>query len=282
MQPTPRATTLSAMQGSWDDFALFAAVARHGTLAQAARETGVSAATLSRRMTALEARLGRRLFLHGQDGYATTTEGRALLERARRMEAAAADIAAWENAGQGPQRVRISAGTWTARHLAQTLPDFWSQGALWMPEFLHCNTEMDIARRQIDIGLRASRPEQPWLAARKLGDVAFAAYGKDGVTGWIGASYDAAATRSAAWLNAHHGGEIVTTANDPQLALAMAQAGIGRVILPTFVGDAGDLPRQSDPIRELSHGRWLVSHHEGRHERAIRAALDALAAHLAT
>ena len=84
---------LSQMRISgWTDFGLFAAVARSGSLAGAARETGLSQATLSRRMTALEQRTGRRLFAHGSAGYTPTAEGRALLERAKKMEAAARDI----------------------------------------------------------------------------------------------------------------------------------------------------------------------------------------------
>ncbi|MEL6609287.1 MAG: LysR family transcriptional regulator [Pseudomonadota bacterium] len=269
------------MQISWDDLALFSAVARQGALARAATETGVSTATLSRRMTALEAKLGRRLFLHGAQGYTPTAEGRALLARTERMEAAAADVAHWQAAQSGPTRVRISAGTWTALDLTANLPRFWSPAATWVPEFLHCNLEMDIARREIDIGLRARRPEQPWLAGRAVGEVHFAAYARPGVTDWIGATHDAAATRSAAWIKDNHADQIITTANDPQLALCMAEAGIGTIVLPTFVGENRPaLERRGDIIAELSQTQWLVSHHEGRFEPGVRAALDAIAGYL--
>ncbi|MCH2078511.1 MAG: LysR family transcriptional regulator [Rhodobacteraceae bacterium] len=270
------------MQIPWEDLALFCAVARHGALAPAARERGVSAATLSRRMTALEARMGRRLFLHGAQGYMPTVTGRALLERTERMEIAAAEIAQWQAAQDGPTRVRISAGTWSALHLAENIAQIWQPSAPWVPEFIHANIELDIARREIDIGVRNKRPEHPWLAGRSVGDVRFAAYGRDGAKGWIGATYDAAATASSAWLRAHHEAEIVTTANDPRLLLAMAEACIGKVVLPTFAGDARpSLKRQSDEIDELSHQRWLVCHHETRHEPGIRAALEAISAFLA-
>ncbi|MGR3491692.1 MAG: LysR substrate-binding domain-containing protein, partial [Shimia sp.] len=149
--------------------------------------------------------------------------------------------------------------------------------APWVPEFIHCNNYMDIARREIDIGLRNRRPEQPWLAGRAVGRVHHAVYGRPGVEGWIGASHDAASTVSAAWVRETHGDKIVTTANDLQLALAMAKAGIGRMVLPMFMGETErELERLSDPIDALTHDRWLVSHHEGRHEPAIRAALDAI------
>ncbi|MEM7487790.1 MAG: LysR family transcriptional regulator [Pseudomonadota bacterium] len=265
----------------WNDLALFAAVARTGTLSRAADQTGTSTATLSRRMTALEARFGRRLFRHGTQGYAVTEDGRALLARAERMEEAAADISQWRAAGKGPVRVRLSAGTWTSQALTADVARYWSADAPWIPEFVHCDRDLDIARREVDIGIRNRRPDQPWLAGRRTATVRYAAYGLDGVAGWIGVSFDAAQTPSGRWLVETHGGEIVTTANDPRWALALARAGMGRVVLPQFIGEASGLPRIGGTIEALTHEEWLVSHHEARHERPIRAALDALADYLA-
>ncbi len=267
---------------AWDDLALFAMVARTGSLTRAAAQAGTSIATLSRRMKALEAGIGRRLFLHGAQGYTPAPDGRALLERCARMEAAAAEIAQWQRSVSGPVRVRISAGTWTALHLAANLPAFWQPDAPWVPEFLHCNRDMDIARREIDIGIRNRRPEQPWLAGRRTGAVRYAVYARDAdVTGWIGASEDAAATRSADWVRRHHGASVVTTANDPRLALAMAEAGMGRILIPCFAGDGiAGLVRVSDPVEEMESEEWLVCHHDARHEPGVRAALDAIAGFL--
>lgn len=264
---------------AWNDLALFAAVARCGSLTDAALRTGTSVATLSRRMTGLEAAMGRKLFRHGTAGYAPTSEGRALLQRAERMEAAAAEIAQWQASAAGPPRVRISAGTWTALHLARHMGDFWQPDCAWVPEFLHCNRDMDIARREVDIGIRNRAPEQPWLAGRRTNAVQYAVYARDAdVTGWIGASDDAAATRSARWVADAHGGDIVTTANDPRLAMAMAEAGIGRIVLPVFVGrDLPGLAQIDGPIEALETEEWLVCHQDARFEGPIRGALDALA-----
>lgn len=268
----------------WTDLSLFSAVARAGGLVAATAETGVSAATLSRRMKALERAIGRRLFLHGAAGYTMTAEGRTLLEKVKRMEASAAEIAQWQEATCGPVRVRISAGTWTAVSLARNLRRFWTPDALWVPEFLHCNVDMDIARREIDIGIRNRRPDQPWLAGRRTGTIEFAVYGRDAqVTDWIGLTGDVENTPSSRWVRQHHGDRIVTTANDPQLALDLAEAGVGRMVLPTFVvPDAvPTLQRLSPPIAELTAEEWLVAHHEGRFEPGVREALDALAGFLA-
>lgn len=262
---------------AWSDLALFAAVARAGGLSAAVDATGASAATLSRRMKALEAELGRRLFLHGRQGYCLTADGRALLEKTEAMEAAAAEIAAWRSAQAGPPRVRISAGTWTSRYLAQHVSGFWAPGEPWVPEFVHCDLPMDIARREIDVGIRNKRPEQPWLAGQKTGDVDYAVYAAaSDVRGWIGMSGAAAALPSARWAEKAHGDAFVTSVNDPRLALTLAEQGVGRVVLPIFVGDASALARLSAPIAELSSEEWLVTHHEGRYEPPVRHAIRRL------
>lgn len=262
----------------WTDFGLFAAVARAESLAGAARETGLSQATLSRRMTALEQRTQRRLFVHGASGYTPTAEGRALLERAKKMEAAARDIAHWSAAQSGPPRVRISAGTWTSEHLARSLPAFWSQTSKWTPEFISCNRDLDIERREVDIGVRNRRPTHPWLAGRRTGSVEHAAFAtSDAVKGWIGPSDDTATLPSEAWTVAHHGADMVAVSNEPSIRMALAQGGVGRVVLPTFAGDAAPgLVRVSDVIEALTSEEWLVCHQDTRHDPAIRAALDAV------
>lgn len=274
------ATSLANMQISdWTDFGLFAAVARAGALAGAARETGLSQATLSRRMTALQQRTGRRLFMHGNSGYTPTAEGRALLERAKKMEAAARDIAHWSAAQSGPPRVRISAGQWTSERLARTLPDYWTPDASWTPEFVQSNRDLDIERREVDIGVRNRRPTHPWLAGRRTGTTQQAAYATStAVTAWIGPSDDTATLPSEAWTIAHHSAELSAVSNDPVIRMALARGGVGRVVLPTFAGDAiPDLVRVSEVIEALTSEEWLVCHQDTRHDPAIRAALDALA-----
>ncbi|MCV3270804.1 LysR family transcriptional regulator [Roseobacter sinensis] len=266
----------------WNDLAYFSAIARTGGLMRAAEELGVSAATLSRRMKAFEAALGRRLFLHGADGYKLTSDGQALARQTRSMEDAARQIDIWQGQATGPVCVRISAGTWTAFDLAERLSDYWQANDAWVPEFMYCDLDLDIARREVDIGIRNRRPDQPWVARQQIGWVDYAIYSADKtVTGWIGPSWDAAITPSLRWIQQNHGDGIVTKVNSPHLACALARAGVGRVVLPVFVGDRMDgLTRLSEPIAELRSEQWLVSHHEGRNQPPIRAALDAISGYL--
>lgn len=263
---------------SLDDLALFLAVADAGGLQQAAVATGSSAPTLSRRMAALERATGRRLFERGRHGYALTAEGRALLAEAQGLRPLTMRIATWaQDASQTP-RVRITAGTWTARLIARRIATVWKPGDPWMPEFLVASANLDIARREADIGIRGRKPDQPWLAARRVQRVQYAVYGlPEAPDGFIALAQDIASTQAERWLRATHPDRIATTANTERLALDLARAGVGRIVMPTFAGDDGTgLTRLSPIIAEAAHDAWLVSHHEARHDAPVRRALDAI------
>jgi DNA-binding transcriptional LysR family regulator len=89
----------------------FNLVARHGGFGRAARATGRPKATLSRRVTELEASLSLRLLERGGRVLKLTEEGRALYERTSALltevDETAAAISSGGNAPQG--RLRISA-----------------------------------------------------------------------------------------------------------------------------------------------------------------------------
>jgi len=261
-----------------DDYALFLAVADAGGLAGAARATGVSQPTLSRRLAELERRLGTRLFLRGPRGYALTARGRALADEAEPLRAAAARLARFAEAEPRP-RVRITAGHWTSAFLARHIGRVWSPEAQWVPEFLASNANLDIARRVADIGVRNRRPEQSWLAGRATLPLAYAEYGAGPeVAGYLSLATGEATTPSERWLAETHGAAITTRASSAAVLVELARAGLGRVILPVFAGDAlPGLTRLSPPIAALGHTEWLVAHHEARHDPPVRAALDALA-----
>lgn len=263
---------------SLDDMALFLAVADAGGLAGAARSTGASVPTLSRRMGELERRSGRRLFQRGKRGYALTAQGRALLDEAEALRPVAARLARWGAEGKTRPRVRITAGLWTSRFVARNIRRIWSPDDEWVPEFLASNANVDIARREADIGIRNRRPEQAWLAGRRTVPITYAVYGAGpAVGGFVSLAEGAATTPSERWLRRNHGDEITTTASDARLALDLALAGIGRIVMPCFAGGAeAGLVRLSEPIEELMHDEWLVSHHDARHDQPVRRALDAV------
>jgi DNA-binding transcriptional LysR family regulator len=256
---------------NWDDLRLFVLVARHGGLTAAARAAGLSPPTVGRRLQALEAALGRVLFEHRATGYALTAAGRELLAEAEPVEAAMLGVQRWRDRGAQGRTVRVSAGTWTNRFLAQNVGALIGPGDAFRLQFLPADERLDIGRRAADIGLRNRRPEEAWLAGRRLGTTAFAIYARPDAAERPYVAPLSALTPSAAWLRARHGAEIGIEASNPRSVLDLARAGAGRALLPCFVGDAEPgLVRLEGPIVELDQEQWLVMHHEERHEPAVR------------
>lgn len=266
----------------WQDLRLFLAVARNGGLAGGVRETGLSAATLGRRMTSLEQDLEERFFERGARGYKLTPAGEALFDHALRMEVAAADISRWRQSLPARRRVRISGGGWTMRLLIDNIDRYWSEADPWIPEFISNYSRLDIARREIDIGVRNKRPDESWLAGRRVGAVDYAAYRsknadtKSGL-GWVGITGDNSLAPTARWTARNHGDSIAFTLSDPPLGLSIVRQGMAQMAMPCFVGDSfAELERASGLIEELRSELWLVMHQDGRHHPPVRAAIDAL------
>ena len=266
----------------WEDLRLFLAVAKAGGLAGAADKTGVSSATLGRRVAALEKSLDVRLVEREARGYQLTAAAHDLLRYLEDMDQTARSIDAWKEGEGLRRRIRISAGDWTARLLIDNLSSFWTPDAGWLPEILADLRNRDIARRQIDIGIRNSRPKQAWLAGQKVGKVQYAAYqaakvAKGAELGWVGLVEDDAHSPTGLWLKENHGTDAVITVNKASLALSLVRKGNARMLLPTFVGDAyPDLMRIEGPIDTMETERWLVMHQDERHEPTVRQAVSAL------
>ncbi|MET2830952.1 LysR family transcriptional regulator [Mesorhizobium shangrilense] len=85
----------------------FNLVARHGGFGKAARTTGRPKATLSRRVTELEAALQLRLFERGTRNLKLTEEGRALYERTAALLTELDETAAAITSGAGKPRGRL-------------------------------------------------------------------------------------------------------------------------------------------------------------------------------
>lgn len=258
----------------WNDLRLFLAVAREGGLSPAARTTGRSAATLGRRMRALERATGRELFVRHERGYEPTAEARRLRDGLTEVEARIAGLTAAPSGGERPL-VKISAGTWTTLALLETLDAIAGTPPDVRLRFVSAEDVLDIARREIVIGFRNRRPTENGLAGRRLSRVAFAPYAAEGAPRrWIKVLAD---TPSARWLERTVGNDAVCEVAAPRNSLDLALAGKGVALLPTFVGDARKaLRRRGDPIPELAHDQWIVTHQDDRHLPEVRRTIDRL------
>ncbi len=154
------------------DYRLFATAIERGSLSAAGRELGLSPAAASKRLAAMETRLGARL-IHRTTRRLTPTEaGRGFYEAVRTI-LAAADAAEAQVAGRAARpsgTLRISAPTSFGRlHVAPTLPAFLDAYPAVQVELLLDDGFTDLMADRIDVAVRiAPAPASAGLAARLL------------------------------------------------------------------------------------------------------------------
>jgi DNA-binding transcriptional LysR family regulator len=156
----------------WDDFRNFLAVARSGSLSGAARALDTSAATVGRRIAALEKRLAARLFDRGQTGYALTESGEAIRLKAEEVEEA---VLALERAALGRDlraggKVRLATAEDIASFvIAPMLAQFHRTYPHIVVEMVASWDVVNLTRREADIALRTARPTQGDFVVRHVG-----------------------------------------------------------------------------------------------------------------
>lgn len=83
---TPQKNTVAALERlDWDELRLFLAVVEVGSINQAAPKLGLGQATVSRRLSELEATVGHALFVRSVTGVTLTPLGRQMVEPIKRM-----------------------------------------------------------------------------------------------------------------------------------------------------------------------------------------------------
>lgn len=273
----------------WDDLRFFLAIADHGGLGAAARALGVEHSTASRRIDALEAGLGVRLFDRLPKGWAITAAGGELLPAARRVEAdmlALLRQATEADAVRGLVRIAAPPAL-CAWLLAPALARLQGRHPELSFELLADRRTADLGRREADLAVRYVRPAAPALAVRRLCDIA---YGLFGATGYLAERPEAAweflgysdaldTLPQQQWLTAFAAGRPFRLRSDDLGTLAqLAAAGAGLAVLPRTlaraVGGLEEAPAACPVVRPL----WLVLHEDVRRSARVRAAADLVAA----
>jgi DNA-binding transcriptional LysR family regulator len=280
----------------WDDVRFFLAIARESSLSGAARALRVDHATVGRRLTSLERRLGAKLFNRTPEGFAITSAGEAILSQAEAMEGAALAV---ERLATGHDTsasglVRVATLEMLAHRvvlpavakLLQSHPELQINMLVGL-------RILDIARRQADLAVRIARPTDPSLICRKLGEV--------GATAYASRSYLAARgrPRRGAGLSGHSvidyivtppslgapfhgesldGARVAMRTTSTFTSIKAAADGIGIVELACCLADEfPQIERVWPNERPSMRPVWLVTHQDLRRAAKIRLVSNAIA-----
>ncbi|MBP8134271.1 MAG: LysR family transcriptional regulator, partial [Zoogloea sp.] len=153
------------------DLAFFALLARSASLAAAAAELGVTPPAVSRRLAALEARLGVRLLNRTTRRQSLTPEGERYLEEGGRIlheiEQLERSLAASREAPRGLLRINATFG-FGRRHLGPVIADF----ARLYPDveviLQLTDKALDLTATAMDVGICFGPPPDARVLARKI------------------------------------------------------------------------------------------------------------------
>ncbi len=278
----------------WNDLRDILAIARAGSLAGGARSLGVNHSTLFRRLNACEARLGVRVFDRRADGYVLTRAGEAIRAHAEVAENAVQELAR-QVAGRdfrlaGELRL-TTAPSLATDYVAPLLPAFRKRYPDIRVELAVGDHDYDLARREADLALRATRQPPPYLVGRRLADLPWFAFAApsylrrrgtpasvDDLDGHdlIGADRSFQRVAIFEWLQRRYeDARVVARSNDLNTMAALAEAGLGVALLP--------VDQHSRKLRRLfrldarfTAGLWLLTHPDLRHTARVRALSDFL------
>lgn len=144
------------MREDLNDYAYFAEVVAHGGFAAAGRALREPKSKLSRRIAALENRLGVRLIERSSRRFRVTDVGQAFYERCRAMIAEAEQAAALVAEAQAEPhgRVRFSCPTGLVEILSGILPGFMARYPRVRLQLIATDRAIDLIEERIDLALR--------------------------------------------------------------------------------------------------------------------------------
>lgn len=280
----------------WELLHTLLGVLREGSLSGAARLLGLTQPTVGRHIAALEAALGQVLFTRSPTGLLPTEAALALRRHAEQMETAAAALqrAASSHGALPGGTVRVTASEVIGVEvLAPVFAALRERHPGLVLELALSNRVQDLLRREADIAVRMTPPEQGQLIARRVGSIVIGLHarpdyldrhgrpasladmaghtliGFDTVTPFIraGAGRLGGISRESFALRCD--------SDLAQLALIRAGAGIGVCQLP--------LARREPLLEQLVPDQfswpletWVAMHEDLRQNAACRLVFDAL------
>lgn len=263
-----------------NDLLIFANVAESGSFSRAAERMGLPKSTVSRRLAALEHRLGERLLLRTTRRQSLTEFGIQLLEHARQVVSEVEAVIALSERRQATPsgRLRVSMPSDFANLLlADTL-------AAFIALYPSIQLELDLSPRRVDllgegfdVVLRMGKlPDDASLAARRLAVFSFGLYAAPNYLADHGEPQvpDDLARHAAIRMLQANGDAAVWTlehgeqrwqgtppgrasANAPELLIKLACAGAGIAAVPDYFA-AADVRRGA--LRRVLPGWSLPSH----------------------
>jgi len=270
---------------NWDDLRFFLALSREGTVSGAGRVLKVKHTTVARRITALEEKLGSRLFDRTAHGYTMTQVAENLYPHALSMEelAQAADREVFGMDAQlsGTLKLTASYDVFT-RLITPKLHQFTDKYPGIDVELSSSTNLADLVSRQADIALRLTPKPPEYLIGREIVPVRHGVYAstrylkkKRNTERLVLWEHDRSMPE---WINDHFStARTVVRTNEIMTMMEAVKNHMGIARMPCYVADAEPTLRRIDVALTPSNwGVWVLSHVDLRSTARIRVCREFL------
>jgi DNA-binding transcriptional LysR family regulator len=287
---------LNLSRFSWNDIAVFLALARHRSLTGAARELAVNHSTIGRRMRVLEIALDCKLFERTRSGFLLTDAGHRLLKEAEGAEAFIANIAS----AFGSEASRVSGTVRVATmealgslFLAPRFIELYERHPSVRVELVTASHWINLSKREADVLVSFPKPGGHRIASRKIGEFALFLYASQDYLSrrgtpesvkdldrhvfvdYIDELVEISAVR---WLSdVLRERECIFRSTSLVAQYHAALSGTGLAMLPTFVAGNDPRLRRVLPAQiKVKRDFWLSVHQDLEHIARVRQVMNFL------
>lgn len=284
--------------GSWDDVLHFVVVARERSFSRASRVLNLDRTTIGRRVTALEGRLGARLFIRQGKLLELTTFGSEALAEAEKI---ASLVSGFErrlgrSGGALAGSIRISSTEGVGTFWLLPRLRAFQAGNPDLEIELSASDTLSVLGRDADIALRMAPPADPCHVSRRVGTIPFRLYATGRYQRDFGLPTGIADFPRHRFIDhsGYHRNPALSRWNammrklprslrtDSAHGLMQAvRAGFGIALCPTYAVHIAQEIGCPDLIEldvdfQVETGVWVVFHEDQRHCRRVRAMVDEL------
>jgi len=271
---------------NWDDVRYVYALASRTTLADAARQLGVSPSTVHRRLGKIETKLGARLFNRDRSGYHVTSAGEEVVAIAgeidERVTSLNLKLAGAELKPKGV--VRLTTTDTIVPILNKYLAEFKMQYPEIILELIVSSSILNLSRRNADLAIRPTNDPPETLIGSRLGELTFSIYGARELVGrldaqtvknhkWIGFDDSLSHLLPSQWMSKLKSApEITMKSNNFTAMLLAAKQAVGLAVLPDLMGSNDE---HLIKIQQLpgwtSTGLWILTHAELKKRERVKS-----------
>lgn len=294
---SPQVSFAVEQQVGWDDLRILLAVVQDTSIRGAAVRLGLNASTVSRRVAALEAALGTKLFERHPTGLFLTSAGEEATRFGAQLEEELRELrlrlAQHETELSG--LLRITSAEILAMTSARLVGEFVREHPKISVDLRVSDAMVSVEKHEVDIAIRVADEPGETLVGRRVGRVAVGLFASKDYVRERGRKLSSLEHRfvewprgvehkpAFRWLDRQYPERTASVrASSASAVLTCVRAGMGIAPLGLSQGSAeSDLVLLQRLPEECSTAVWLLTHRDMRATARVRAALDFLGEALA-